>query len=256
MESRPIYEYIYFGTTLRYLLDAEEGWSIHGNGFVIDQLEHLFKTLDEFSLPVTQEGTWEIRATANALRETAEDAQLTSEQAVKMVGELDRVRHTLYAESSLNIAYVVTEKRIDVKKLLRDVSGLMAPGVYKALPEMARHDLNEAAKAIAFELPTAAAFLALRGAEDVLRHFYRCVVRQRRLTTLLWGPMVAQMREKKSRRPEDALLDVLDRIRVNFRNPTSHPDAVYDIHEAQDLFLAVLEAVRRMVQSPLWASET
>jgi hypothetical protein len=82
--------------------------------------------------------------------------------------------------------------------------------------------------------------------------FYRCVIRQGRLKALLWGPMVDQMRRKKTKRPDDALLDVLDRIRVNFRNPTDHPDAIFDIQEAQELFLACIEAIARMTRSPLW----
>jgi hypothetical protein len=50
--------------------------------------------------------------------------------------------------------------------------------------------------------------------------------------------MIASMRAR-SKPPPAALLDNLDGLRRNFRNPTQHPEKVYDIHEAQDLFCGV-----------------
>lgn len=79
----------------------------------------------------------------------------------------------------------------------------------------------------------------MRATESVLRDYYRAVVKQKRVDPLLWGPMVEQMRTRKAKRPPTALLDQLDSIRIHFRNPTQHPDAVYDIHEAQTLWASV-----------------
>jgi hypothetical protein len=56
--------------------------------------------------------------------------------------------------------------------------------------------------------------------------------------------MIKHLRERRSAPPK-VLLDHLDGIRTNFRNPTQHPDATYDIHEAQDLFSVCVDAVNR-----------
>jgi hypothetical protein len=66
--------------------------------------------------------------------------------------------------------------------------------------------------------------------------------------------MLKQLREKKRVKPPDALLDTLDRIRVNFRNPTSHPEKIYDLDEVQDLFGLCVDALNRIVRSSEWVA--
>jgi len=39
----------------------------------------------------------------------------------------------------------------------------------------------------------------------------------------------------------------LDNIRRSFRNPTQHPDKIYDIQEVQDLFGLCIDAINRMI---------
>jgi len=53
----------------------------------------------------------------------------------------------------------------------------------------------------------------------------------------------------RGRRPDPLILDHLDHIRRSFRNPTQHPDKIYDIQEAQDLFGLCVDAVNRMSRS-------
>jgi hypothetical protein len=59
--------------------------------------------------------------------------------------------------------------------------------------------------------------------------------------------MVEHLRKRRATltRP---LLDNLDNIRHSFRNPTQHPDKIYDIQEVQDLFGLCIDAVNRMVK--------
>jgi hypothetical protein len=87
-------------------------------------------------------------------------------------------------------------------------------GTYDELPALAAYDLNEAAVCIAFERPTAAAFHALRSTEGVLRHYYRCVIRQRRLAKpwWLWKAMLEDLEKPgRRRRPPKSLIDHLNR---------------------------------------------
>jgi hypothetical protein len=47
----------------------------------------------------------------------------------------------------------------------------------------------------------------------------------------------------------DVLLNQLDYIRAQFRNPTQHPDKIYDIQEVQDLWGLCVDVINRMVKS-------
>lgn len=157
------------------------------------------------------------------------------------------LEHTFAAEAGGRSAFVVTEKRIDVEKLLSDVSGLLIPAVFDSMPEIAKYDFTEAGKCIAFDRPTAAAFHLLRATESVLREFYCSIVKQNRVRVLLWKPMVEHLKKRRKKPPEE-LLNHLDHIRNSFRNPTQHPEKIYDIQEVQDLFSLCIDVVNRMVK--------
>lgn len=244
MQSKPISRYIFFGTALRYLQDVKTGWRVHGDGRIPENVNEFLACLDEFELPVTQRAARELVELKDELAKSGSDHQLTSDEARKLNETMNALRKTLFAEAKGNIAFIVVDKRIDVNKLLSDVPALMAPGVFESLPDVAQYDLMEAGKCIAFERPTAAAFHLLRGTEAMLRHFYCSVVKRKRVE-LLWGPMVKSLRERR-KPPPAALLDNLDNIRRSFRNPTQHPDKIYDIQEVQDLFGLCVDVLNRM----------
>ena len=123
---------------------------------------------------------------------------------------------------------------------------LMSPGVFISLPEVAQHDSQECGRCIVFERPTAAAFHILRGTEAALRMFYLSIVKRNRLSRLMWHDMLVALRKRRNL-PLSELLDNLDNIRKSFRNPTQHPDKIYDIEEVQDLFGLCIDVVNRMV---------
>lgn len=59
----------------------------------------------------------------------------------------------------------------------------------------------------------------------------------------MWGPMTAQLRDKRAPKPSTKLLAHLDGMRIHFRNPTQHPDAFYTMDEAQDLLNQTISAI-------------
>ena len=253
MKSRPISTYILFGTELRYLTDAGEGWEVHGEDLILDNIDRFFANLAEFDLPVTQRAACHLDKLRHTFAELPSDYRLTLAEASELSDIMEDLRNTLFAEAEGNVAFIVTDKRIDVNKLLSDMPALMAPGVFDALPEIAQYDFTEAGKCIAFERPTAAAFHIVRGTEATLKHFYCSVVKRNR-AQLMWGPIVKSLKDRKSKRPSDALLDNLDSIRRSFRNPTQHPEKTYDIQDVQDLFARCIDVVNRMVASEHWES--
>ncbi len=249
MIRRSIHHYYWFGTCSRYLQDALVGHPIRtkAGGGIRHNIDAFFRYLDELDLVVTRRVSRELSEFADALPDD-EGATLSQEQSVRLMEIMGHVRRTLDAEIKGFEAYIVTPKRIDVSKLLNDTPSLLAPGVHSKLPEIAQFDLAEAGKCIAFERPTAAAFHILRGTEAVLVAFYEAIVRQKRVDRM-WGPIVSDLKKRKKARPYEVLLNNLDNIRLSFRNPTQHPERIYDIHEVQDLWALCIDAINRMARA-------
>jgi hypothetical protein len=251
MREQSINEYLWFGTVLRYLQDVRQGYEVHGDAFVAANMQRFLDGLARLGLTITanaatNEGVYEILEELNS---TEDDARLTSAQAARITKAVTAVRKTLSAEGAEKKAFVTAPKRWDVDRLLTDPGAMFGEGVYEELDSQAAFDFKEACKCIAFECPTAAAFHTMRGTEAVLRSFYCYVVRQKRLAKekRMWGPMVEKLRSR-SQPPPKALLDNLDAIRHNFRNPTQHPDEIYSVDGAQDLLGLVIPAINRMTE--------
>jgi hypothetical protein len=242
--------YIYFGTGLRFLQDASAGSRAVGDSRYTGNLSRLFDLFDELGLVVSSRAAKMLKGPEllAELEERDPSHKLTAAEARRVKDFARELRTTIMAEAKGLDAFIVSEKRMDVEKLLGDVGALFPDGAFDALPEIAQLDFEEAGKCIAFERPTAAAFHLMRGTEAVLRDFYLSIVKRKRVKPLNWGPMVKQLRDRRSP-PPDALLDNLDGIRRNFRNPTQHPDAVYEIDEAQDLLGICIDVVSRMHRS-------
>lgn len=245
MEPKKISRYIHFGAIYRFLKDAREGWSLHGKDWILNNIKLFFDFIEEFNLPVTQRASFRLREFKDKMEKSDSDHALTADEANELNEIMRDLEKTLGAESQGNIAFIVTDKRIDVNKLLSNISSLMAPNVFNSLPNIASYDFGEAGKCIAFERPTAAAFHLLRGTEAVLRHFY-CSIVKRGHVKLLWKNMIEHL-ERRKKSPPKELLRNLDNIRDSYRNPTQHPDKIYDIQEVQDLFGLCIDVVNRMM---------
>jgi len=242
MESRPIFQYIHFGESLWYLREIKAGRKIKD---ILEQIGNVFRYLEEFNLPVTLRAAYKLEILRDKFLKLDTDSDCTEQQANELFAIMKVLESTFVAESQGNIAFIVTDKRIDVNKLLYDVPSLLAPNIFNSLSDIARYDFVEAGQCIAFERPTAAAFHLLRATEDILRQLY-CLLVKRKRVELMWGPMVTHLRQRK--KPHfGPLLDHLDHIRLSFRNPTQHPEKIYDIQEVQDLFGLCVDVVNRMV---------
>ncbi len=246
MQSVPVYRFWSFGTNVRYLQDAREGFNVHGAGNILKNIETLFQRLEELELRVTVRAAGDLKKFETEMKATPTDTKLTAAQATKLSGTVKALRQTLEAELKGISAYTISPKRLDVEKLTLDVASLLAPGVYQALSGVAQYDLAEAAKCIAFERSTAAAFHLMRATEEVLRTYYCHFVKRDRISPMLWYPMVQALQQHRRAKANDVLHRNLDNIRLSFRNPTQHPDKVYDIQESQDLLGLCVDVINRM----------
>jgi len=252
VEKKSIRAYFSIGTSMRFLQDvrAEYKYKIFPHAGILYNIDRCLNAFDELGLEVTKIAADELKTFRRKLIKIKDrKALLSDKQSAELKQICDKLRPTLQAELETIEAFVVTPKRFDTDKLLDDVGSLMTPGVFSALPQITQYDLMEAGKCIAFERPTAAAFHLLRATEAELRHFYCTLVRTKRVSPLLWGEITRDLRKRKKTKQYITLYNNLDNIRNSYRNPTQHPDAIYDIHEAQDLLPLCFEAISRMVKT-------
>lgn len=245
MRQGPLRHYIWFGAIVESLVRG-----------AFPKVEHALIQLNSFEEQVTDLGLSVTAALASSLglddlrSELAErdsDEMLAAEELARLMSIADRVQDTLYAETQAVDAYFVSAGLYDIRRLLDAPSELFEEGVFERLSDIAQHDFAEAGRTLAFEIPTAAAFFLMRGTEAVLQTFYLARVRRGRLRPLMWGPMVAHLR-RRSDAPPSRILDNLDHIRRNYRNPTQHPEATYTVQQAESLFPMCVAAVNDMIR--------
>lgn len=249
VEQKCIYEYYQFGTRLWFLLNASKGQIIKNQDVqmhVLHHLEMVINTVYDLNLQVTSRILGNLQEIRDDLSTVDDGSLLSSEQASLLSNEIKDLRRTLEAELGGFSAYVVSPKRINIDSLVDSISDIFQPGVYAKLPDLAQFDFSEAGKCIAFERPTAAAFHILRATECVLRSFYRNLIKRDRCKSEMWGPIVNDLRKKRKAQKYEVLINHLDNIRRSFRNPTQHPEKIYDIHEVQDLFNLCVDVANRM----------
>lgn len=237
MKRKTIYSYYAFGYNYRLLRALKEGDSVHGgSNSTLARIEGLFEKLEELDLQVTQMVAKDLEDLRDELFELPKDTKLSKEHAERAREALSAIDPTLDAELQLRDAYIITPKRYDIKKLLDRPQEVLGKQCYPKLTDRSKRDFALGCRCIAFSQPTAAAFHIIRATEEMLRELYRTRTQKKdRPSVLLWAPMVDALRMKKTRKVKAELLDQLDMIRRNYRNPTQHPELFYDIDSAQDL---------------------
>jgi predicted house-cleaning noncanonical NTP pyrophosphatase (MazG superfamily) len=134
-----------------------------GGGMVLANIGSFLKALGELGMLVTKRASYKLENFQKKLSQKEYGAYLTTEEAEELRDIMTEIRHTFMAEAKGILAYVVTEKRWDLKKLLGNIEELFRPKVFFSCSEIAQYDFQEAGLCIAFERPTAAAFHLLRG---------------------------------------------------------------------------------------------
>lgn len=253
MKKQRITGFIGLGYRLGMLRFINEGITC---GVTIRIIDNVLRRLDTYDLTATRRCAKPLEPVRETISKNPKKDLIGVSVANKIVGISRKVDTLWMNESPDHIGYFVTEKRLRVDKLLDDVGGLFMASVFDRLPEIAREDLTDAGRCIAFDLPTPAASMLLRATEGVLGHFYCSCVRQRnkRIRELMWGGMLRHLQELKTNRPSNQLLNELDQLRQYYRNPTQHPKRRYTLDEVQDVFSLCVNVINQMASHPRWKS--
>ncbi len=235
MKPVALLKYIHFGGTLSFLRTCPENAPAHDKGGINENINRVIQFVMDSEFNVTKNALHELKKVKETLDKTPKNYKLNAKDRQDLFRVMDRLVFVINAESKIHYTFSIAEKRIDINKLLFNVGSLFAEDVYDFLPFAIQQDFKEGGECIAFELPTSAAFNILRGIEGLLRILLKTLDPQADVSRLTLGPVITSLRALNDSN-FSILLDSCDRIRDNHRNPTFHPEKVYSIDEAQDLF--------------------
>ena len=154
----------------------------------------------------------------------------------------ERFEPAFSAELSSQILYLVVPKGVyDVIALVEQGSQLFPQSVHFKAPEASR-DIEEGAKALAFELWSSAAFHFHRANEAVLRRYYDHVMEDgKRPRNCTMGTMLAELEKHGKGDPHVRI--ALKSVKDLHRNPNSHPGDFIDDSEQAFSLVAAIRAV-------------
>lgn len=245
MKETDIYDFYCFGYNYRI-------WKV---GFINKKRSYVKKAISEYLANITH---LELQVTSQIVLDLVDIAQSLTEKPDEHIDNnlanqikeiIDGADKALDAELKLKKVLIVTPKRFSQDMLLKYPNKLLAKNTPKYMSQNAKDDFSFAARSIAMNLSTAAAFHLMRSTEEMVKQLYFCYVKQNRIKKPMWGPMVEKLRSKNQPKPSSDLLDHLDLIRKNYRNPTQHPDKFYSIDEAQDLLNSTIVAINMISKS-------
>lgn len=238
--------YIRIGLAIRLLRNVSENDT---KQFVLSSLRSLFHELQQGNFKVTlaamESDTFMGMIEAlNAIE--SDETSVGSNIAEWVKDQLSRIETVIFPESAIKNLYVLPNRRFNSEYLLSSPQSLLKEGTFEKLDEVAKQDITSACRCILFGEATAAAFHILRATESVLKSYYFLHKKQKRLNKPMWGSIINELRAKTKNKPPETLLAALDIIRTAYRNPTQHPEAVYEIDSAQDLFGVCLDVIGKM----------
>ena len=174
----------------------------------------------------------------NAGEEVVSQEQFNSIQA-----DFFQFQIILRNELSALPVYFVTEKALySVKKLIAAAEDAFVPETKKRLSPFAIEEIQSAGKCLAFELPTAAGFHALRAVEAIVVDY----LKQLNVSSSKrdWGEYIKLLGENEANPNATA---VLDQLRKLHRNPLMHPEATLTINQAIDVFQLCRSAISALI---------
>ncbi len=155
----------------------------------------------------------------------------------------------LAAECQVLDTYLVSKKgAYSTADLITHAHQHIPESAHNRVSAQTKADFDEAGKAIAFDLPTAAAFHLLRGTEGVLREYYDLGVpgpKKAPPKMRSWGVYIRLLSEYNA---DSKVMSLLTHLKDAYRNPVLHPEENYTDDRVQVLFGVCVSAIVMMVE--------
>lgn len=152
----------------------------------------------------------------------------------------------LSAELSNSDTYWISPKGTHKTSMLLQSAHLELPqSVIAEMPEV-KTDFDEAGKCLLFDNSTAVGFHLLRATETVIRKYYKAVTgAEPKAKFRNWGAYIKRLREHKA---DPSIVNHLEHVRENYRNPVLHPEVNLSPEEALVLFGVCVSAIFLMAK--------
>lgn len=244
------------GNNLRYLRETSETRPLAGENFVFEAYDELLVSLGRMRFEVSLkwiEHNFENEMTNLRTRvEGSEDPgaeRLSQSEAHQFKTKMVELEDVVFAEAATRKIAMPVPRRYDLEKLTERPSELFPNGLFGQLPALCRKDILSGCRAIAFDLPTAAAFHLLRATEECLRELHCSYLPRGERDKQTWHRLIKDLQQKPRKpRPDTLVLTQADYLREHFRNPTNHPEKSYEIDEAQDLLNMCIDVISRIAR--------
>lgn len=246
MKAENSYGLISIGLCIRYFCHLS---SYEKVGDLNHHLKMLDESIHEAGFQVAESGMQILKEARDQLKTMSSDEKVGEKLAKEFRDSAIMFEKIVFAEATTKKVYVIPQRRFNTEYLLSNPHRLFKDGLFARLSSLAKSDIHSAGRCILFGEATASAFHILRATEEALKLYYFSQKKTKRLSKPMWAGMVADLRAKTRDKPPKVLLDSLDMVRVSYRNPTQHPDALYDIESAQDLLGVCVDLIGKMASS-------
>jgi hypothetical protein len=182
-----------------------------------------------------------------------ENSKIPTKRLIKMKNDFRRFDIVFEAEivDRGAKAYSVANKGIfDTGLLVENAEAVIPEELRDLLPDIARSDLGESGRCLAFEIPTAAGFHVLRATEAAIKLYYRSLTGNdwdstHRESQRNWGKYIEGL---VSSGGKNTITDSLTHIKELYRNPIVHPESSLTNHDALLLFSLCSSVITLMLQ--------
>lgn len=182
----------------------------------------------------------------NEAMRVEKDKTLDWYEAYKIKQAATKFETVLAEELNIIDTYAVAQKgAYSTAELIANAEIIFPDNVRNKLPPQTIYDIREAGKCLAFETPTASAFHIVRAVESVMLAYFTKITGKHAPPRMRnWGVYIKLLRD--SGRSDPKVVNFLEHIKDNYRNPVTHPEAVLTVDDVQVLLGAACSAISQM----------
>lgn len=169
-----------------------------------------------------------------------------------LIDRIAQVKTVLIAEIRTSTSFSVKGVGIfDVEMLVNCASQALDPATIARIPKEARDEIDAAGKCLAFNLPTASGFHAMRAVERILKVYAAEFIDAAQIKKLRnWGAFIEKFEKivesDAAKKPSEEAVALLRQLKDIYRNPVIHPERVLNSSEASTLFHGTVAALNRV----------
>ncbi len=247
----------YLSKDIEYLIRQEEGsLVVHGDGsvekdgrgFILFVLKGLIEELKRYGLANVERYRLETIAKEFEAKYAKPNPPKLDELDYEQLRRSMEVIEAVVLQDLLGRDFAELtplEGILDYKKLLSEgAKGLLAEGREK-VPTIVVHDLDESIKCLSYGASTASVMMGLRAVEAMVRELHHIITGK--TSNKAWAQLIDEVEKDLKAKGEQPplLLGYLDYIR-DVRNKADHPDRVFTVREAEQIFMHVVYTIQEI----------